>query len=67
MAKKKVRNADKNDNERKKKIYKKKNVRVLIEDKNEVYRSIAQEVLDFKNQHFYGGRIEREKNFLGKI
>ena len=67
VAKKKVRNADKNDNERKKKIYKKKNVRVLIEDKNEVYRSIAQEVLDFKNKHLYGGRIHREKNFLGKI
>ena len=67
VAKKKVRNADKNDNERKKKIYKKKNVRVSIEDKNEVYRSIAQEVLDFKNKHLYGGRMHREKNFLGKI
>ena len=67
VAKKKVRNADKNDNERKKKIYKKKNVRVSIEDKNEVYRSIAQEVLDFKNKHLYEGRIHREKNFLGKI
>ena len=65
VAKKKVKNNS--DNKKNKKIYKKKNVRILIESKNETYNSIPQEVLDFKNQHFYGGRIEREKNFLGKI
>ena len=65
VAKKKVKNdVDKIKN---KKIYVKKNVKILIENKNVTYNSIPKEVLDFKNQHFYGGRIEREKNFLGKI
>ena len=64
--KKKVRNAEKNDLKQKK-IYKKKNVRILIEDKKEMYRSVPKEVLDFKNKHLYGERIKREKNFLGKI
>ena len=65
VAKKKVKNnVDKIKN---KKIYVKKNVKILIENKNATYNSIPKEVLDFKNQHFYGGRIEREKNFLGKI
>ena len=67
VATKKVRNVEENESNKKKKIYKKKNVRILIEDKNEVYRSVPQEVLDFKNKHLYGGRIQREKNFLGKI
>ena len=66
VAKKKVRNAE--DNEKsKKKIYKKKNIRIIIAEKNEMYRSVPQEVLDFKNRHLYGGRIQREKNFIGKI
>ena len=66
VAKKKVRNAE--DNEKsKKKIYKKKNIRIIIAEKNEMYRSVPQEVLDFKNKHLYGGRIQREKNFIGKI
>ena len=65
VTKKKVKNdVDKIKN---KKIYVKKNVKILIENKNETYNSIPKEVLDFKKQHFYGGRIEREKNFLGKI
>ena len=65
VAKKKTKNnGEKTKN---KKIYKKKNVRILINSKNETYNSIPQEVLDFKNKHFYGGRIQREKNFLGKI
>ena len=65
VAKKKIKNnGEKTKN---KKIYKKKNVRILIDSKNETYNSIPQEVLDFKNKHFYGGRIPREKNFLGKI
>ena len=34
-----------------KKNYKKKNIRILIEDKNEMYRSVPQEVLEFKNKH----------------
>ena len=64
VAKKKI----KNDVPKKsQKIYKKKNMRIVIENKNETYKGISKEVLDFKNQHFYGGRIEREKNFLGKI
>ena len=62
--KKVINNVDKIKN---KKIYKKKNVRILIENKNESYKPISQDVLDFKNKHFYGGRIEREKNFIGKI
>ena len=49
------------------KIYKKNNVRILFKNKNEVYNPISQKVLDFKNNHFFGDRIEREKNFLGKI
>ena len=66
VAKKKVRNAE--DSEKsKKKIYKKKNIRILIAEKNEMYRSVPQEVLDFKNKHLYGTRIKREKNFIGKI
>ena len=66
IAKKKVRNAE--DNEKsKKKIYKKKNIRIIIAEKNDMYRSVPQEVLDFKNKHLYGGRIQREKNFIGKI
>ena len=66
VAKKKVRNAE--DSEKsKKKIYKKKNIRILIAEKNEMYRSVPQEVLDFKNKHLYGARIKREKNFIGKI
>ena len=65
IAKKKVMNNV--ENIKNKKIYVKKNVKILIESKNEIYNSIPKEVLDFKNQHFYGGRIEREKNFLGKI
>ena len=65
VAKKKVKNdVDKIKN---KKVYVKKNVKILIQNKNATYNSIPKEVLDFKNQHFYGGRIEREKNFLGKI
>ena len=67
VAKKKVKNAEYEIDKNKKKIYKKKNVRIIIEDKNEKFRSIPQEVLDFKNKHLYGGRIQREKNFLGKI
>ena len=43
------------------------NIRILIADKNEMFRSVPQEVLDFKNRHLYGGRIQREKNFIGKI
>ena len=66
VAKKKVRNAE--DSEKsKKKIYKKNNIRIIIAEKNEMYRSVPQEVLDFKNRHLYGGRILREKNFIGKI
>ena len=66
VAKKKVRNAE--DNEKsKKKIYKKNNIRIIIAEKNEMYRSVPQEVLDFKNRHLYGARIHREKNFIGKI
>ena len=66
LRKKKVRNAE--DNEKsKKKIYKKKNIRIIIAEKNEMYRSVPKEVLDFKNRHLYGGRIQREKNFIGKI
>ena len=67
VAKKKVKNAEYEIDKNKKKIYKKKNVRIIIEDKNEKFRSIPQEVLYFKNKHLYGGRIQREKNFLGKI
>ncbi len=68
VATKKVKNAEANDlNKKKKKIYKKKNMRILIEDKNEMYRSVPQEVLEFKNKHLYGDRIKREKNFWGKI
>ena len=67
VAKKKVRNEEESTEKTNKKIYKKKNIRILIENKNEKYRSVPQEVLDFKNKHLYGGRIHREKNFLGKI
>ena len=67
VAKKKVRNEEESTEKTNKKIYKKKNIRILIENKNEKYRSVPQEVLDFKNKHLYGGRIKREKNFLGKI
>ena len=66
VAKKKVKNAEEIE-KTKKKVYKKKNIRILITDKNEIFRSIPQEVLDFKNRHLYGGRIQREKNFIGKI
>ncbi len=66
VAKKKVKNAEKIE-KTKKKVYKKKNIRILIADKNEMFRSVPQEVLDFKNRHLYGGRIQREKNFIGKI
>ena len=67
VAKKKVRNEEESTEKTNKKIYKKRNIRILIENKNEKYRSVPQEVLDFKNKHLYGGRIKREKNFLGKI
>ena len=66
VAKKKVKNAEEIE-KTKKKVYKKKNIRILIADKNEMFRSVPQEVLDFKNRHLYGGRIQREKNFIGKI
>ncbi len=66
VAKKKVKNAEEIE-KTKKKVYKKKNIRILIADKNEMFRSVPQEVLDFKNRHFYGGRIQREKNIIGKI
>ena len=66
VAKKKVKNAEEIE-KKKKKVYKKKNIRILIADKNEMFRSVPQEVLDFKNRHLYGGRIQREKNFIGKI
>ena len=66
VAKKKVKNAEEIE-KTKKKVYKKKNIRILIADKNEIFRSVAQEVLDFKNKHLYGTRIKREKNFIGKI
>ena len=66
VAKKKVKNAEEIE-KTKKKVYKKKNIRILIADKNEIFRSVPQEVLDFKNRHLYGGRIQREKNFIGKI
>ena len=66
VAKKKVKNAEEIE-KTKKKVYKKKNIRILITDKNEMFRSVPQEVLDFKNRHLYGGRIQREKNFIGKI
>ena len=65
VGKKKIKNND--EKIANKKMYKKKNVMILINNKNETYKSIPQEVLDFKDQHFYGGRIKREKNFLGKI
>ena len=65
VGKNKIKNNDEKTTN--KKIYKKKNVRILIDNKNETYKSVPQDVLDFKNQHFYGGRIKREKNFLGKI
>ena len=66
VAKKKVKNAEEIE-KTKKKVYKKKNIRILIADKNEMFRSVPQKVLDFKNRHLYGGRIQREKNFIGKI
>ena len=66
VAKKKVKNAEEIE-KTKKKVYKKKNIRILIADKNEMFRSVPQEVLDFKNRHLYGGRIQREKDFIGKI
>ena len=66
VAKKKMKNAEEIE-KTKKKVYKKKNIRILIADKNEMFRSVPQEVLDFKNRHLYGGRIQREKNFIGKI
>ena len=66
VAKKKVKNAEEIE-KTKKKVYKKKNIRILIADKNEIFRSVPQEVLDFKNRHLYGGRIQREKNFIGKL
>ena len=66
VAKKKVKNAEEIE-KTKKKVYKKKNIRIFIADKNEMFRSVPQEVLDFKNRHLYGGRIQREKNFIGKI
>ena len=65
VTKKKFKNVE--EKPKNKKIYKKRNIRIVIEKKNDIYKSIPQEVLDFKNHHFYGGRIEREKNFLGKI
>ena len=67
VAKKKVRNLEDANQKTKKKIYKKNNIRICITDKNEMYRGIPQEVLEFKNRNLYGGRIKREKNFIGKI
>ena len=66
VAKKKVKNAEEIE-KTKKKVYKKKNIRILIADKNEMFRSVPQEVLDFKNRHLYGGRKKKEKDFIGKI
>lgn len=69
---KKVINIDENEDEekpKKKKVYKKNDIIVKIEDKNEKeeYTPIPDDVLQFKQNHFYGERLNRVKNFLNKI
>jgi hypothetical protein len=51
-------------------LFKKNNILFKIDDEDEDYQKylnpIKQEILDFKNKHFFGNQI-RQKNFLNKI
>ncbi len=71
VKKQKVINID-NNKIQKNKLFKKNNILFKIDDEDDedyqkYFNPVKQDILDFKNEHFFGNRIIRQKNFLNKI
>lgn len=62
-----------NDNKiQKSKLFKKNNILFKIDDEDDddyqkYFNPVKKDILDFKNEHFFGNRVIRQKNFLNKI
>ena len=62
-----------NDNKiQKNKLFKKNNILFKIDDEDDddyqkYFNPVKKDILDFKNEHFFGNRVIRQKNFLNKI
>ena len=61
-----------NNKIKKNNLFKKNNILFKIEDEDDddyqkYFNPVKKDILDFKNEHFFGNRIIRQKNFLNKI
>ena len=62
-----------NDNKiQKNNLFKKNNILFKIDDEDDddyqkYFNPVKKDILDFKNEHFFGNRIIRQKHFLNKI
>ena len=61
-----------NNKIKKNNLFKKNNILFKIDDEDDddyqkYFNPVKKDILDFKNEHFFGNRIIRQKNFLNKI